>query len=361
MKRIILLLTLLFFLLAGCSLQKQTAVNLEEYSGDDNGSWYSLSVAQLADDTFYYIDQQSGGLYAADCALNTPAKLADGPINLFAVTEDRIICMDESGTLRIYGKDAEPQSTLAWKPRRYMRKPLGFGYLPLGDCVVCDDCIIYIDESSRLVRMDWSGEKKLLSAEETLYMVPYGHSIIHVVKNGRILDSNTLMITDTDGDKSIEVFRRYIYDFKVYEIWVYYIHDYSLYRFDMASEQHEDVMKDSGIFEFAILDDRIVCCRQNDLIACGLDGSAITTIESGGGAQLLGGGCGILVYHNDAGDIGIYHIGTGEVYKADARGACLNCVMADGFIYMVLENGKGTTAYSAIFGLTGEKLNELEA
>jgi len=35
--------------------------------------------------------------------------------------------------------------------------------------------------------------------------------------------------------------------------------------------------------------------------------------------------------------------------------------MADGFIYMVLENGKGTTAYSAIFGLTGEKLNELEA
>jgi len=99
-------------------------------------------------------------------------------------------------------------------------------------------------------------------------------------------------------------------------------------------------MKDSGIFEFAILDDRIVCRRQNDLIACGLDGSAITTIESGGGAQLLGGGCGILVYHNDAGDIGIYHIGTGELYKADARGACLNCVVADGFIYMVLENGQ---------------------
>ena len=105
-------------MLAGCSAQKETATNLEEYIGAPLTNSCLPSVAQLADDAFYYIDQDNGGLHMADSVLSIPVKLVDGPMNLFAVTDDRIICMDES-TLRIYGKDGDLKSTLAFSPRRY--------------------------------------------------------------------------------------------------------------------------------------------------------------------------------------------------------------------------------------------------
>lgn len=138
-----------------------------------------------------------------------------------------------------------------------------------------------------------TGESKKLTEKEVFLVRPYRDSLIYLEavkkKNSEYTKFYRFSIVKLGGqDDNAFYTDKYVYNFKIRNDWVYYIDgDYNMNRFSLTDLSEQQVIENSGMYAFEILEDKIVCVRDYDVVVTNLDGTDSKTIISTPSANIL--------------------------------------------------------------------------
>jgi hypothetical protein len=121
-------------------------------------------------------------------------------------------------------------------------------------------------------------------------------------------------------------------------------------------------VQDSGIFNFNLLNSTVVCCRQNDLIYCDLDGANIHVLESNSNIDILAADNNLVVYQAEDSYIGTFDLISNQLSKIIVQADCLNCVVIGDVIYLAFGYYDGEPIYlcGGFYNKSGELIYSFE-